>query len=83
MMRVGILFPNNETSRFLGIRLLESGIGVKFLCPQQLDEDVAKDIIADLEIVGKEQDTLQGREKSFEVTKHDLFDCRVLGKESL
>ena len=79
-----ILFPNNETSRFLGIvRLLESGIGVKFFCPQQLDEDVAKDIIADLEIVGKEQDTLQGREKSFEVTKHNLFDCGVLGKESL
>ena len=60
----------------MGIRLLETGFQVKFLS----FENIAKDMITELNVVGKQQDTHVGRDESFSVTKHDLFDCEVLGK---
>ena len=45
MMKVGILFPNSETSRFLAIKLLETGYDVVYFCPNTLDLDRANNMI--------------------------------------
>ena len=82
MMKVGILFPNTETARFLGIRLLESGYDLVFFCPDNLDLDLACNMIYECNMVGKEQDSLRGTEKSFSVEKFDVSDCNVIGRIS-
>ena len=79
-MKVGILFPISETSRFLAIKLLEVGYDVTFFCPDQLDLDVALNMIYECNIVGSEQDILRGAHDSFSVTKYDLSDCGVIGE---
>ena len=57
-MKVGIVTPINETCRSLAAKLLETGIQVAFLCPSKLDEDLAETMIAELAVLGKEQDNL-------------------------
>ena len=44
-MKVGIIYPNTESSRFLTIRLLESGHDVSFYCPSKFDVDLAQEIV--------------------------------------
>ena len=80
-MKVGILFPNTETSRFLAIKLLDSGYDVAFFCPEKLDLDLAQNIIYECNMVGQEQDSLRssGNQKSFLVVNYDLSDCGVIG----
>ena len=79
-MKVGILFPNTETSRFLAIKLLDSGYDVAFFCPESLDLDLALNIIYECNMVGQEQDSLRSAtHKSFVVAKYDLSDCDVIG----
>jgi len=78
-MKVGILFPNTETSRFLAIKLLDSGYDVAFFCPESLDLDLALNIIYECNMVGQEQDSLRSAtHKSFVVAKYDLSDCDVI-----
>jgi len=77
-MKVGIIYPNTESSRFLTIRLLESGHDVSFYCPSKFDVDLAQNIIFEANMVGSEQDKLRRSEKSFSVEKNDLSDCDFL-----
>ena len=78
-MKVGFIHPNNETSRFLATKLLETGNEVAFLCSDKLDLDIAENIIFELNMIGVEQDKLRSRQKSFSVEKYDLSDCEVIG----
>ena len=82
-MKIAILFPNTETSRFLGIKLLESGYEVVFFCPDTLDVDLAQNMIFECNMVGMEQDNLRETEKSFTVERFDVSDCNVIGKDLL
>ena len=52
-MKVGIIFPNTETSRALSAKLLDNGIEVKFLCPAALDVDFAQNYIFELNMICK------------------------------
>ena len=52
-MKVGIIYPNTETSRALFAKLLENGIKVKFLCPAAFDVDFAQNYIFELNMIGK------------------------------
>ena len=79
MMKVGILFPNSETSRFLAIKLLETGYDVVYFCPNTLDLDRANNMIYECNMIGMEQDSLRGSEKSFSVEGFDVSDCNVIG----
>ena len=78
-MKVGFMHPNNETSRFLATKLLETGNEVAFLCSDKLDLDIAENIIFELNMIGVEQDKLRSRQKSFSVEKYDLSDCEIIG----
>ena len=82
-MKVAILFPNTETSRFLGIKLLESGYEVVFFCPDTLDVDLAQNMIFECNMVAMEQDNLRETEKSFTVERFDVSDYNVIGKDLL
>ena len=79
-MKVAILFPNTESSRFLSTRLLENGYEVVYFCPDKLDVDFAQNHIFELNIVGREQDNQRQKEKSFSVEKNYLSDCEVMGE---
>ena len=79
-MKVAILFPNTESSRFLSTRLLENGYEVLYFCPDKLDIDFAQNHIFELNIVGREQDIQRQKEKSFSVEKNDLSDCEIMGE---
>ena len=74
------MFPNTESCRFVSTRLLENGYEVVYFCPDRLDIDMAQNHIFELNIVGREQDFLRQREKSFSVEKTDLSDCEVVGE---
>ena len=79
-MKIGILFPNTETSRSLGARLLENSYDLAFLCPNKFDVDYAHNFIYELNIISQEMNMQRGTERSFSVEKCDLSDCDVLGK---
>ena len=79
-MKVGIIYPNTETSRYLSIRLLENGFDVAFLCPDNIDRDLAQNMIIECNMVGHEQDSLRNKEKSFSVERYDMSDCDALGR---
>ena len=74
-MKVGIIYPNTET-----IRLLENGFDVAFLCPDNIDRDLAQNMIIECNMVGHEQDSLRKKEKSFSVERYDMSDCDVFGR---
>ena len=76
-MKVGILFPNSETSRSLGARLLENSYD---LCPSKFDVEFAQNIIFELNMIGIEMNSQRATDKSFSVEKSDLSDCDVLGE---
>ena len=52
-MKVGLIFPNTETSCALSAKLFDNGIEVKFLCPAALDVDFAQNYIFELNMIGK------------------------------
>ena len=79
-MKVGIIFPNTEASRYLCIRLLESGYEVTFLCIDSIDQDLAQNMIIECNMVGHEQDLLRKKTNSFSVERFDLSDCDTLGR---
>ena len=79
-MKVAILFPNTESSRFVSTRLLENGYEVVYFCPDKLDLDFAQNQIFELNMVGREQDMERRRVRSFSVEKSDLSDCEVVGE---
>ena len=76
-MKVGILFPNSETSRSLGARLLENSYDLSFLCPSKFDVEFAQNIIFELNMIGIEMNSQRATDKSFSVDKSDLSDCDV------
>ena len=78
-MKIGIIYPNTEASRYLCIRLLENGYDVAFLCPETIDRELAQNMIIECNMVGHEQDILRNKTKSFSVERFDLSDCDALG----
>ena len=79
-MKVGILFPNTETSRSLGARLLENSYDLAFLCPGKFDLDYAQNIIFELNMISQEMNSQRETQKSFSVENSDMSDCDVLGE---
>ena len=81
-MKVTILYPNSESTRFLCSKLLETGYyKVVFYCPDSCDLDIAQNIICEMNILGQEQNKLRGIDDSFAVpTNPDLRDCDIVGK---
>jgi hypothetical protein len=79
-MKVGILFPNSETSRSLGARLLENSYDLAFLCPSRFDVEFAQNIIFELNMIAVEMNSQRATDKSFSVEKSDMSDCDVLGE---
>ena len=79
-MKVGIMFPNSETSRSLGARLLENSYDVAFLCPNTFDVEFAQNMIFELNMIGLEMNSQRATDRSFSVEKSDLSDCDVLGE---
>ena len=54
-MKVGILFVNTETCRVLADRLLAQGNKVALACIDCFEVEVARQIINELQIAGKQQ----------------------------
>ena len=79
-MKVGILFPNSETSRSLCARLLENSYDLAFLCPSRFDVEFAQNIIFELNMIAVEMNSQRATDKSFSVEKSDMSDCDVLGE---
>ena len=79
-MKVGIVNPISESCRFLATRLLDQGTEVAFLCLDDLDVNLAQHMILELAVLGKVNDILHSRQKSFSVVNADLSDCNVVGK---
>ena len=80
-MKVAIMYPNSESTRFLCSKLLETGYKVVFYCPDSCDLDIAQNMICEMNILGTEQNTLRGVDDSFSVPTHsDMTDCDILGK---
>ena len=79
-MKVAILFPNSETSRSLGARLLENSYDLAFLCPSKFDVEIAQNMIFELNMIAQEMNSQRNTDKSFSVEKSDLLDCDVLGE---
>ena len=80
-MKIGVLFAHTESARFLSARLLETFYDVCLFLPDKFDVDMAENIIAELKILGKEQDLLSKKEKSFTVMRFkDMADCQAVGK---
>ena len=79
-MKVGFITPNNETARFSGIQLLDKGFEVAFLCPNDMDHDIAKNMILELNNEGEAKDVLHKKQKSFSTVQYDLSDCEIVGE---
>jgi len=78
-MKVVFLFPNTNSARALAVRLIELGHTVSVFCRDELDIKNAKNIIAELSIVGSEQDRLRGVTNSFTVLRTCRFsDFQIL-----
>ena len=75
-MKVGIVNPISESCRFLATRLLDQGTEVAFLCLDDLDVNLAQHMILELAVLGKVNDILHSRQKSFSVVNADLSDCK-------
>ena len=70
-MKVLILYPNTPSARALGVKLMEIGHSVSVFCPDEVDFEIAGNLIQELEIIGAETDMLRGVINSFSV----LRDC--------
>ena len=80
-MKIAILFPNNESSRYIGAKLLETRNDVAFYCPDKVHLEIAQDMIFELNILGKEQNQLRGQENSFSGCQgNNLADCEIIGR---
>ena len=80
-MKVVFLFPNTVSARALAVRLIELGNTVSVFCRDELDIKNARNFIAELSIVGLEQDRLRGAVSSFSVLRTCRFsDFQILGK---
>ena len=79
-MKVAILFPNNESCRYLCSKLLETGAKVMFYCPDNYDLDIAQNMITEMNILGEEQNVLRSKTDKFRVpSSPDLQDCDYIG----
>ena len=65
IIKVGFRFPNNDVSRYVAARLLESNFKVEFFCPERLDVEAASSIISELSILGWERNRLDAEDEAF------------------
>ena len=65
IMKVGFMFPNNDVSRYVAARLVESNFRVEFFCPERLDVEAASSIISELSILGWERNRLDAEDEAF------------------
>ena len=65
IMKVGFMFLNNEFSRYVAARLVESNFRVDFFCPERLDVEAVSSIISELSILGWERNRLDAEDETF------------------
>jgi len=76
-----ILYPNSQSARAVGVRLLETGHCVSIYCPREVDRVKARNIIAELGLVGREQSKIRNSQEMFSVhngSSFDQFDVLVI-----
>ena len=79
-MKVGVMWANCETARYVTLKLLESNCDVVYYCPDKKDLEIALNYTNECNMVGIEQNTLRGKQKSFSIEPYDLSECDVIGK---
>ena len=80
-MRVAILFPSSQTARFIAGNLLEKGLDVVFYCPEEIDLEMAENIIFELNFMGMEHNELRNEDNTFVVQRDsNLTDCDMISK---
>ena len=80
-MRVAILFPSSQAARFIAGNLLEKGLDVVFYCPEEIDLEMAENMIFELNYIGMEQNELRNEENTFVVQRDpNLTDCDLISK---
>ena len=80
-MKAAFLYPSSQAARFTAGKLLESGYDVTFYCPEVIDLEQAENMIAELNILGMEQDEMRMTTDSFTVPNtKNLTDCELISK---
>jgi len=85
MKKVAILFPNTDSARFLGVRLIDSQYVVVAYCPSKEDSEAAENMMDEWKIVAMEQQQAgdEGTKRFLLQTGVDFRDCDLLVLPSL